>query len=83
MQEEKGNRRNSAKKGVSLHSFFLRLLTLKKNRFQIISATRSGFSLIVALLLTASLAAQIPAGYYNNAAGKTGEALQIALYNIL
>lgn len=35
------------------------------------------------LLLNPDVSGQIPSGYYNPAAGKTGEALQIALYNII
>jgi endonuclease I len=33
--------------------------------------------------IAVSVSGQIPAGYYNQAAGKNGEALQIALYNII
>jgi endonuclease I len=35
------------------------------------------------ILLNHEVLCQIPSGYYNAAAGKTGEALQIALYNII
>ena len=35
------------------------------------------------LLVTTTLQAQIPNGYYNNAEGKTGDALKIALHNII
>jgi uncharacterized repeat protein (TIGR02543 family) len=35
------------------------------------------------LLVTTALQAQIPNGYYNNAEGKTGDALKIALHNII
>ena len=34
-------------------------------------------------LVSITLQAQIPAGYYNNAEGKTGEQLKTALYNII
>jgi len=39
--------------------------------------------LVVLSILTSGVSGQIPAGYYNQAAGQTGEALQIALYNII
>ena len=40
--------------------------------------------MLAVLSLLASVASgEIPLGYYNSAAGKTGEALQVALYNII
>jgi endonuclease I len=45
---------------------------------------RKNFLLIVlAVFFSLSLRAQIPAGYYNNATGLTGNDLQLALYNII
>ena len=39
--------------------------------------------LLTLLVMTITLGAQIPAGYYNNAEGKTGDALKVALHNII
>ena len=39
--------------------------------------------LTATFVIVTGLRGAIPPGYYNNAAGKTGEALQIALYNII
>ena len=44
---------------------------------------RSVFFLSVLSLILSAVSGQVPPGYYNAAAGKTGEALQIALYNII
>ncbi|MDP1622690.1 MAG: endonuclease [Bacteroidales bacterium] len=44
---------------------------------------RAGFLHIGLFLLVSVASGQIPSGYYNTAAGKTGETLQIALYNII
>jgi endonuclease I len=41
------------------------------------------FLLAVLSLLYSAVSGQIPPGYYNTASGKTGETLQIALYNII
>jgi endonuclease I len=41
------------------------------------------FLVISVLLLTLSVFAQIPDGYYDNAEGKTGDELKTALYNII
>ncbi len=38
---------------------------------------------VLAFLLQGFINAQIPSGYYNSAAGKTGQALKSALYNII
>ena len=38
---------------------------------------------IAYLLISVSIFSQPPSGYYNTAEGKTGEALQSALYNII
>ncbi len=46
--------------------------------------SRKIFLLLAVLLFPAGrILAVIPPGYYNNAAGKTGEALQVALYDII
>ena len=39
--------------------------------------------LLFLFLFLAAAHAQIPAGYYNTATGKTGATLQVALYNII
>lgn len=44
---------------------------------------RTGFILAVLSFLISTVSGQIPTGYYNTANGKTGETLQIALYNII
>lgn len=43
---------------------------------------RSGL-LLLGLLLTYVLAAQVPAGYYDSASGQSGEVLHTTLYNII
>ena len=40
-------------------------------------------TLLLLVLASASLLAQIPNGYYNNANGKTGDELKVALHNII
>jgi len=45
--------------------------------------TRAIFFFVGLSLLFIHVSGEIPPGYYNNAAGKTGESLQIALYNII
>ncbi|MBP5572764.1 MAG: endonuclease, partial [Bacteroidales bacterium] len=42
-----------------------------------------GLLLAAFLLVTTALQAQIPNGYYNNADGKTGDELKVALHNII
>ncbi len=47
------------------------------------AALPAGFLLALVFLLHGRLPAQIPPGYYDDAAGMTGEALHTALYNII
>jgi endonuclease I len=46
-------------------------------------AARRFLLLVAGLFWVTGLAAQIPPGYYSTAAGKSGQTLQVALYNII
>lgn len=56
---------------------------LLKYRQNICTPVRKGIFLAAFVLLFSVVSGEIPPGYYNQAAGNTGEALQVALYNII